>query len=118
TPYWMTVVGVVKNAKQRDWAANPQSEVYIPYLQRRQYLQDLQSWVSYLTLVVRTTGDPNALAPAIQAEIWSLDKNVTISQVQSMGHVVADATAQPRFYLLLLATFATVALILAAVGIY
>jgi len=67
---------------------------------------------------VRTFGDPNGLAPAIRGEVWSLDKNVTVSEVQSMDRVVSASTAQPRFYLFLLGTFAAVALILAAVGIY
>jgi len=68
--------------------------------------------------VVRASGDPASLAPAIQSEVSALDKNVTVSQVQTMDQVVEDSTAQPRFYLLLLGTFAAVALVLAAVGIY
>ncbi|HEY6271768.1 MAG TPA: ABC transporter permease [Terriglobales bacterium] len=117
-PKWLTVVGVVKDARQRDWAAVPDIEMYLPYLQRGDYLEDTRSWVSYLTLVVRTSGDPARLTPAISSEIWALDKNVTISEVQTMDQVISDATAQPRFYLLLLGTFAAVALVLAAVGIY
>ena len=115
---WMTVVGVVKNAQEHDWAAPLMSEMYLPYLQTPEYLADAHAHFSYLTLVVRTTGDPAALAPAIRSEIHALDENVTVSQVQTMEQVVADATAEPLFYLLLLGTFAAVALTLAAVGIY
>jgi putative ABC transport system permease protein len=117
-PSWRTVVGVAKNAKQGQWAEPVEDEVYLPYLQNRQYLETSSSAYAYLTLVVRTSGDPGALAPAIQSEVRSLDENVTVSQIQTMEQVVSDSTAQPRFYLVLLGTFGIVALILAAVGIY
>jgi putative ABC transport system permease protein len=116
--HWMTVVGVVKNVQEHDWAAPLLSEVYLPFLQTPEYFADAHSHFSYLTVVVRTSGDPGALMPAIRNEVRALDGNVTISQVQTMDQAVADATAQPLFYLLLLGTFAAVALILAAVGIY
>jgi putative ABC transport system permease protein len=117
-PSWLTVVGVVNNAKQHEWAETPDDEVYLPYLQNHQYLENPNPAFASLTLVVRTIGDPNTLASAIRSEVWSLDKSVTVSEVQSMDNVVSASTAQPRFYLFLLGTFAALALILAAVGIY
>jgi putative ABC transport system permease protein len=114
----LTVVGVVKNAVRHEWTAAPEEEVYVPYLQTREYLQDPGAHVGEMTLVVRTRGEPTALAPAVEREVWALDRAVTISEVQTMERVVAEATAQPRFNLLLLTVFAAVALILAAVGIY
>jgi putative ABC transport system permease protein len=74
--------------------------------------------VAYQTLVIRTSGEAAALAPAVRNAVWSLDSNLPVSEVQTMDAVVARATAQPRFNLVLLATFAAVALVLAAVGIY
>ncbi len=117
-PEWITVVGVVKNAREKDWAATPDMEMYLPFLQSREYRESPQSHFTYVTLVVRTSGDSASLASAIASRVWALDRNVTVSQVQSMQEVVANATAQPRFNLLLLGAFATVALILAGVGIY
>jgi putative ABC transport system permease protein len=117
-PAWLTVVGVVKDARQHEWAELPDDEVYLAYLQNHQYLEDVNPAFSSLTLVVRTNGDPSALAPAIRREVGLLDKNVTVSEVQTMDQVVSASTAQPRFYLFLLGTFAAVALVLAAVGIY
>jgi putative ABC transport system permease protein len=117
-PRWLTVVGVAKNAKQEDWAATPYIEIYLPYLQNRDYLEDPHSHYCYLTLVVRTSGDPASLASAIKSDVSALDKNVTVSQIQTMEQVITDANAQQRFYLFLLSAFAAVALILAAVGIY
>jgi predicted permease len=117
-PQWITVVGVAKNAKQEDWAENPHIEMYLPYLQSHDYLEDPHAHYAYLTLVVRTGRDPASLAPAIESKVWGLDKSVAVSQVQTMQQVVEDATAQPRFYLLMLGTFAAIAMILAAVGIH
>ena len=74
--------------------------------------------MTYVTLVVRTAGNPAELSSAIQRVVWSFDRNLPISQVLTMDQAVADATAQPRFEVLLLGMFAAVALVLAAVGIY
>jgi len=117
-PLWLTVVGVVKNTVRSDWAAAQEGEVYLAYLQQPKYLEDRGSHYSYLTLVVRANIAPAALAVSVRRALWSLDKNVTISQVQTMEQVVTQATARPRFYVLLLAAFASIALVLAAVGIY
>ena len=117
-PSWFTIVGVVKNVKQQDWAGIPESEVYLPFLQNRPLLENPASPFAYLTVVVRTSGTPATSAPALKNEIWSLDKNVTLSEVQTMDQVVDESNSQPRFHLLLLGLFAAVALVLAAVGIY
>jgi len=117
-PAWLTVVGVVKNAVRSEWASPPEEEMFLPYLQSPQYLEDPASHFSYLTLVARTSGDPGALTALVREAVRALDRNVVLSEVQTMDQVVAEATSEPRFYVLLLGAFATVALILAAVGIY
>ena len=117
-PSWLTVVGVSKNTVRAQWAAPPEEEIFLPYLQTQSYLQGESFATAYLTLVIRAKGNPADLAATIQAEVRALDKNVPISEVQTMDQVVAEATAQSRFYLFLLGAFAAVALLLAAVGIY
>jgi len=117
-PSWLTVVGVVKNTVRSNWVSPAEEEVFLPWLQNRGYLETPASPFAYLTLVVRTTRDPATLAPSIRRAIHSLDSNVPISEVQTMDRVVAAATGQSRFYLILLGVFATVALVLAGVGIY
>ncbi len=117
-PAWLTVVGVTKNAVRSEWTEPPEDEMYLPYLQTHEYLAKPEAHFSYLTLVVRTSGDPAALTPMVRSLVSSLDKNVVVSDVQTMDQVVAQATSEPRFYVLLLGAFATVALVLAAVGIY
>jgi hypothetical protein len=117
-PTWLTVIGVVKNAKQEDWASQPFPEVYLAALQNRDFLGIGESHTAYLTVVLRTIGDPGDLAPAVKRTVWSFDRNLPISEVLTMDRVVADATSQPRFEMLLFGLFAGVALLMAAVGSY
>jgi predicted permease len=117
-PSWLTVVGVVKNTARSSWVSPPEEEVFLPYLQNRAYLDAPSPPFAYLTLVVRTSGGPAVLAPDIRGAIHALDKNIPLSEIQTMDHVVDEATGQSRFYLVLLGSFATVALLLAGVGIY
>ncbi len=119
---WVTIVGVVKNAKQEDWAAEPDPEVYLPALQSRNFLGEdkgpIAAHMMYITLVVRRGGNLTDLASAVKHTVRSFDRNLPTSDVLTMERVVADANAQPRFEMLLLTVFGAVALLLAAVGIY
>ena len=98
--------------------------MFLPYVQTRSYMEGDGGHVAYLTLVARASCVPGArcapgsLTSAVREAIGSLDRAVPVTEVQTMDDVVAGANAGPRFTLVLLATFATVALVLAAVGIY
>jgi putative ABC transport system permease protein len=121
-PVWLSVIGVVANAKQEDWAAEPYPEIYLAALQNRDFLGEsgasIGSHMTYITLVARADGNAADIASAVKNKVWSFDRNLPISDVLTMDRAVADATAQPRFEMLLLGMFAAVALTLAAVGIY
>jgi putative ABC transport system permease protein len=82
------------------------------------YLEILSEARVYMTLVARTGIDPAATVPAIQRVVRGLDAHVTLSDVHTMKHVVDLANARPRFYLVVLAAFAGLALTLAFIGIY
>jgi ABC-type antimicrobial peptide transport system permease subunit len=69
-------------------------------------------------LVVRASGDPGALAPAIRERIRQVDPDVPASGVQTMNARVSASVARPRLHTILLGAFAGLALLLAAVGIY
>ena len=112
---WLTIIGIVADARQRDWSARPIPEIYLPTFQNREYLADRGA---YITLVARTAGDPAALISAVKDAVWSFDHSLPISEVVTMDGVIAEANAEPRFEMLLLGVFAAVALVLAAVGIY
>ncbi len=119
---WLTVIGVVANAKQEEWAVEPSPEMYLAALQSPDFLGEgtaaIAPHMTYITLVVRTNGNSADLEPAIERAVRSFDKNLPISEVVTMQRVIADATAQPRFEMLLLGLFGGVALVLASIGIY
>jgi len=119
---WLTVIGIAKDAKQDSWTDKATPEAYLAAFQNHDYLGDSRSEASqhmnYISLVARSAGDPASVISAMKKATWSFDRNLAISQVVTMDGVVADATAQARFEMLLLTIFAGVALVLAAVGIY
>ena len=122
---WITVVGVVKNTVRSDWAAPPEEEIFVPWLEESNYLTNVAPHVGYLSLVVRArcgermaTCGLASLIPAIRNAVWSIDKNLPISEVKTMDEVVQLANARPRFTFVLLAAFGGIALVLAAVGVY
>jgi predicted permease len=115
---WLTVVGVVKNTVQGNWASPPQEEIFLPFLQSRDHVETPSAPFAYMTLVARTNGDPAEATPAVRSAVHSLSKDVPLSEVQTMDGVIAEATGDSRFYVVLLVSFAIVALVLASVGIY
>jgi putative ABC transport system permease protein len=122
-PEWVTVIGVVKNAVRSDWAAPPEEELFLPFLQSRDFLEGDEAHRAYMTLVARAACSrgrclAGSLVPAVREAVRSLDRAVPVTDVQTMSAVIDGANARPRFTLVLLATFAGVALFLATVGIY
>jgi predicted permease len=117
-PQWRTIVGVIKNAKQGDWTSAAEDEVYVPLWQTDSLLKDTHSWMAYIGIVVRTDADAATLTNAVRNAVWSIDRNLPVSQVETMEHAVGNATWQWRFNLLLIGIFACVAMTLAVVGIY
>jgi putative ABC transport system permease protein len=71
-----------------------------------------------MDVVLRTTGDPLALGNAARETVWSLDRDLPIPTIQTVEQILSERVAQRRLNMLLLALFALVALILAAVGVY
>ena len=72
----------------------------------------------FMTLVVRTGGDPAELAPAVRRELRAMDPDQPVSDVRTMEQVMAETVGRARFNTLLLGLFAALATLLAAVGIF
>jgi putative ABC transport system permease protein len=108
---WYTIVGVVGDVKQSSLAIDQPDAVY---------LSQEQTWFAdeALSFVVRTEGDPAALAPAISEAIWSVDREQPIVRVVTMERLLAATEAERHFVLTLFEAFGLAALLLAAVGIY
>ena len=71
-----------------------------------------------MTVALRASGDPLNYVAAVRKEAQALDGNLAVANVQTMERLVSDSIAAPRFVMLLLGSFAGVALLLAGLGIY
>jgi putative ABC transport system permease protein len=107
----LTIVGVIGDVRQRSLGVTPQPEIFLDYLQPG------PDW-PWLVLVVKTEGEPAKLAGTIKAVAQSVDRGVPILEVRTMDEVLSSSLAEPGVYALLLSLFASVALALAAVGLY
>jgi predicted permease len=104
-----TIVAVVGDVRSSRLDATAAPEVYVPYAQHP---------VDSLTIAVRTVGDPAGFMPTAHADLASLDRNLPLAGIRTMDEVVGRSIAERRFTMLLLATFAVVAVLLAAIGVY
>jgi putative ABC transport system permease protein len=111
-PRWMTIVGVAADVKDSSLDAPADPAVYTPFSQSE------QAWRRWMTLVLRTSGPVPGLVDEVKKQVWSVDSQIPVSDILSMEDLMAVSLAQQRFNMLLLALFAALALILAAVGIY
>jgi len=109
TPQPAEIIGVVGNVRYDSLIDASPPAVYFPH-------SDLT--YSFMTLVIRTDGEPSAIAPAVQREIHSLDPNQPVSNVRTMNQVMSEWVARSRFNTLLLGLFAGLATLLSAVGIF
>ena len=117
---WMTVVGVAGDVHDASLAAEPALHVYVPFDQASDALTEDRVTNFYRTLrvAVRTAGDPGAMAPAALDAIRRLDASLPVTDVRTMRERVSGSVAAQRLTASLLAGFAIVALLLAAVGLY
>jgi putative ABC transport system permease protein len=106
---WMTVVGVVSSVRSNSLESEPGPEIFLPYLQQPAFA---------MSFVVRTESDPQPLAAPLRGIIQQMDKNQPVIDVATMDTVIATSIAPRRFNSLLLGIFATLAGVLAAIGIY
>jgi putative ABC transport system permease protein len=109
-PMWGDIVGEVANFHEQNAKEAPEAEFFTPYDQTKDS--------GGIALVVRSKSDPLALVSAIQQRIWSINNAQPLDNVRSMGQLVSDSNAQPRFQTFLLAVFGALGFLLALVGIY
>ena len=115
---WRTIVGVVGDIKQRGVSRPSESEMYRPYTSPPS--DPLVSHESSFatTIVIRSRNNPLTLATAVREQVDRLDPNLPVFDIATMDQRLADSLAAPRFNAGLLGIFATLALLLAVVGIY
>jgi predicted permease len=103
------IVGIVADVKNDDLDEAVDPIAYSPYAQNVR---------STMSLVIRTTQDPHQLAAAVRSEVRSLDPNLPVSNIKSLGEMIHERVSPKRLMTYILAVFALIALLLASVGIY
>ncbi len=103
------VVGVVGNVRSEALNVEPKPELYVPHTQHP---------VDTMTFVVQTENSPKTYLPMIRKEVRMLDPELPVWEVRSLEEIVGLSVAEKRFLMLLISIFASLALLLGAVGIY
>jgi predicted permease len=106
-----TIVGMVSDIRNAGPIRDPQPEMYWSYLQA-------SPGAARFPIMIRTSGDPETITSAVRNAVLSIDRTAAVANVASMPEVIARSLASPRFYMILLGSFAGVALVLALAGLY
>jgi putative ABC transport system permease protein len=113
TDPWRTIVGVVADVRDMGMSAPVKAEMYLPYGQVEGF-----HGFKPRDLVVRTTGDPLSLVPGVRGEVHAVDPDQPLSNIATMAQQLSEEAGARGTGMVLLASFAGLALLLAAVGIY
>jgi putative ABC transport system permease protein len=108
-PKWMTIVGVVGDTRLYGLANPSRLEIYVPFR---------QSAEGQMSLVVKSAVDPAAIGSAIRGVVAEIDKDQPIFGISTMQQLISNSVSTRRITLILLGLFSTLALVLAAIGIY
>jgi predicted permease len=110
--YWYTIIGVVKEIRDRGVALNLKPAAYVVHEQADQV------WPQPSGLVIRTSLPPNTLVRSVRQAIWSVDKNEPVARIQTLDSIVDKELSEPSQDTTLLGVFAGLALTLACLGLY
>jgi putative ABC transport system permease protein len=105
----VTVIGVAGNVRQQGLAKKSETAIYVP---PAIFVR------ASLNVFLRTQQDPAQLINPVRDAIWEVNQSLPISDIQPMPNFVRETVAQPRFFASIVNAFATIALLLAAIGIY
>lgn len=110
---WKEIVGIVADIRQMEIDEPVKAEMYIPY-------QQITDWPGYIPrdLAIRTSGDTSSLAGAVRQIIREVDPDQPVSNVATMAEVLGTEAGQRRMGMIMLVGFASLALLLASLGIY
>ena len=108
---WITVAGVVGDAKHNGLRAEKAPTIYVPY-------EQYPFWGGQMYLMVRAARDPLSLVAAVRREVQAMDSTLPLANVKTGDELMSLAFGRTRYQTTLIALFALLALLLAAVGIY
>jgi putative ABC transport system permease protein len=116
SPNWKEVVGVVRDVRAQGLDQSPEPEFYLPMIQAP---AAAWTWTDRtMTVALRAQGDPIPLLAPMRRAIATVDPALPLYNLGTMQGRVVDSLAQSRFSTMLLTAFGTIALILAAIGVY
>jgi putative ABC transport system permease protein len=107
---WIEIVGVVTDTRDRAVKEYLNAPVY--------YTPIDPGTPNQGEFIIRTSTNPLPMAGAVEKVVWSVDKEATIDDLESLDQLVAKSASEPRFQTVLLASFGALALLLALIGIY
>ncbi len=110
---WLTIVGVVADVRQMGVDVPPKAEMYFPYRQIKSH-----SFFAPRDLVIRATVEPSSLVASVRSAIHAVDPNQPLANIRTLDAVFGEHTKMRRMGMLMLTTFAALALLLAMLGIY
>ncbi len=110
---WLTIIGIVDDVKQKSLADTPSASIYQTYRQINQPF-----FLGHMSFVVKTRDNPMAMTSGIRAVIHKIDPELPTQSVATMETIITDTVTDARAQTRLLAIFAVMALVLAAIGIY
>jgi len=103
------IVGVVGDVKHRGITAQMPAQFYLPFK---------QAIIFSPPLIIRTAGDPLSVVGGVREQLAQLDGNIPLYRIRTLEDYVSLSAAQPRFQTMLITSFAVLALLLSAVGLY
>jgi putative ABC transport system permease protein len=106
---WITIIGVVGHAAHEGLDAEPRIQYYFPMS---------QSGGRFMSVVMRTTGNPLTLLPAARAAVHEIDRNLPVATGNTMEKLVDASVGQRKLSMILLGVFSAIAVLLASIGIY
>ena len=109
-PTSLEIVGEVADTRDINPSRSPLAAFYIPLAQA--------GFIPKTSLVVRTASNPAAIASGVRDQVWSVDKNAPISDLETLEQVMSDKVAEPRFSTFLLSVFGGLGLFLTLIGVY
>ena len=113
------IVGVVGNTLAGRFQQRPEPTIFVPHLQQTRHWQG-PSWDyrAMMVFVLRTTGDPNRMIPAVKAAVADVDPSKAVNNIRTVEQYLDNQLRETRTFMALLGIFGGVAALLAAIGIY
>ena len=117
-PQWRTIVGVLADVKQQEWAVPAEPELHVPLTQSVEFTTSDRPHFGAMTLVARASGDTARAAAALREAIWTIDADLALSRPVLLEDAIDAQIWRPRFASLIVSGFGLLAVLLAATGIY